>query len=448
MGKDGLRAAASGALATGAILFVLAEISALTDIPAPAWATLLGAYVLINLSRVRLSAGAVLSVAFALAAFCVLTGIASTGAAFDGAGFFFALLVILQVLGRVATRSPDVITGAEIIVSRPPGLRYLFLTFGAHLFGLFLNIGSVILMISMLAGRLKEESEETARSLTLAVLRGFSGTPMWSPLSLAVLVVLSLVDGVAYWHLAPAGMLAATIYMLAGYGLDSGKRKVAGARLSRRESLILARVIARIASLIFGALALVALFGLRLIDAVFLAALAIAAIWIIAQNIAPAGKPASPWNDISQAAASMVNEASLICGSAFIGSVLSTLVVGWGGFHGALTIPAAAAIAAVLPAAIVAGGLLAINPLITASVLAGTLDPAWPADGKLWLALPLVLGWGLTASGTPFNATVLVTSRLLQRNPLTIALAWNGPLTGLSVAAAGLVVATGFYLTQ
>lgn len=436
-------------LASGAVILVIADLASLVVLPAFAWAALLVPYVLLNAPRLRLSAGAVLTVAFGLALFCILTGTASPGPALGGAGFFFALLVILQILGRAATRSPDVVAGAEIIVSRPPGLRYLFLTFGAHLFGLFLNIGSVILMISMLSGRLKQESEETVRSLTLAVLRGFSGTPMWSPLSLSVLVLLSLIEGVSYWHLAPVGMLAATFYMLAGYRLDSGKRRVAGAKLlSPTEKRTLGRVLGRIACLIVGALALVVLFGLRLIDAVFLSALVVAAIWIGAQHLSPAGPRSSLWKDICEAASSMVNEASLICGSAFIGALLSTLIVGWGGFPGALSVAAAVAIAAVLPLAVVAGGLLAINPLITASVLAGTLDPAWPADGKFWLALPLVIGWGLTASGTPFNATILVTSRILGRNPIDIALRWNSRLTALSVVAAGLVAAAGLYLSQ
>lgn len=100
------------------------------------------------------------------------------------------------------------------------------------------------------------------------------------------------------------------------------------------------------------------------------------------------------------------------------------------------------ALIALVPVGMVIGGLSALNPIVSASILLGVLHPLVPEPALMWLALAAILGWGLTAASTPFTANVLITTRIMQLDPAPLLRRGNLKLTALSLAALGLFLTT------
>ncbi|MFP3386905.1 hypothetical protein R0J92_26025, partial [Tritonibacter sp. SIMBA_163] len=62
------------------------------------------------------------------------------------------------------------------------------------------------------------------RRLTLAVVRGFSGAVMWSPFFVGMGVILTVVPGVSWLQLAPAGLVIGSGLVLGAWALDRATR--------------------------------------------------------------------------------------------------------------------------------------------------------------------------------------------------------------------------------
>ena len=245
----------------------------LVDIPVPdlAWAGFFAVYFAVHLRRLKLAGSIILSVAVLLfVAVWLATGEVHADG-FSRAGFLFVFLMLMQYMADLADRSPGIGGAAELIVSRPPGQRYLFVTFGTHIFALFLQIGAVILIMSLLASRLKNADEKTVRSLTVAAQRGFASTGMWSPLSLGILIIFAHVTGVNYVHFIPLGLGGAFLFLMTGYWMERGRRAAVreAAPITVAEWGRLLRVVALAVLLVGGGLAWVAVFDVPLIEAMF-----------------------------------------------------------------------------------------------------------------------------------------------------------------------------------
>jgi hypothetical protein len=442
----------SGAITLLVIANAAAQVFSLAFLPDVLLAGLLLGYVALNASRVRRSGWAVLAAALALSAVALTYQPQEITPALKRAGLLFALFAVLALLSRISMRSPDVVRGAEIITSRPPGIRYLFLTFGSHVFAVFLNFGAVAVMMSMLATRMDElKRRGLVRSLSLAVLRGFAATPFWSPLSLSLVVTLSIVRDVSYAEVAPFGVPAALAYLLAGYFLDrsSGISQAQRSGLpSREEGRVLLRVGARIGALLATVIGLAWLVAIRFVDAVLLAVLAMNVVWIAAQKMGRDGGQVRPWGDLTLSGRTIANEVVLISSAGFIGSIASHLLADLHWLESGLSAAAAGLAAFLIPWAVFAAGTLAINPIISGSLVAGLLDPVWPSAAKPWLVLAILAGWGITAAGTPFTANMLIAARIAERSPLEMSYRWNGALTASSLVIASVIVALAVLLAS
>lgn len=433
----------NGAIAATALALVLAQILSLTS-PQILWLILFAVYIAMNARALRRSGSIILAIALISGTVAAIINGFRPQAAFEQTGFFFALLVLLQFLARIAGRSSDVIQGAEFIVSRAAGQRYLFVSVGTHILALFLQIGSVVLVMPLLAGRFHDAGEALTRSLSLAAMRGFACTAMWSPLSISILVIFANVDGISFFDLLPFGLFASALYITAGYLVDRrGPQGVAphiASAGSRRGALL--RILARIAFLLALAVGAIVLFDLRLIEGIFLALLALTVSWRLAEWLKK-GERKSVFGELSLSAGAMVNELAIVCGATMIGFIAADLVHAQSDMVHALGGKEAATIAALLPGIIFAGGAVAINPLASVTIAASILDPVWPQSAKIWLAIALSWGWTITACGTPFTANMLVSSRLIGRSSSELAYGWNGRFTASTILVAGLLAAFG-----
>lgn len=364
------------------------------------------------------------------------------------AGFFFVYLMIMQHMADLAARSPKIAEAAELIVARPPGQRYLFVTFGTHVFSLFLNIGAVILITSLLTSRLEGGGESTRRSLSMASLRGFAAMSMWSPSALCMLIIFTHVTGATYADYVPFGLASAVIFLLSGYFLERSRRSsvVDTTPLSWKDAQVLFRVVGLALILVVGGLTWVSVFNVRLIEAMFSVVFILGAIWTLLFIRAGHTSVRLLAEDYTRATANLANEVAIISGASVVGAVASGYIGEWMGLQGVLSYSTATVVAVLTPTVVFGAGMLAINPVVTVTVLASSLNPVWPDQAKLLLALAMAWGWGAAAGGTPFTANVLIVSQKFGRDAFTVALRWNRRLILSMLAVTTLLSGAGMYI--
>ncbi|MBD1547776.1 hypothetical protein [Roseibium aggregatum] len=363
----------------------------------------------------------------------------------SSAGFLFIFLMVMQHMADLAARSPRIAEAAELIVSRPPGQRYLFVTFGTHVFALFLNIGAVILITTLLSSRLKGAGESSQRSLAIASSRGFASTALWSPVSLCSLIVFTHVTGVTYAEFVPYGILCMLFFLMTGYWLERGRRSavVNTEGLSLDDTFKLLRVVGLAMVLVVGGLLWVSVFDVRLIEAMFSVVFILGAIWTVLFVRAGHTNVRSLVKDYARATSGLANETAIISGATVIGAAASSLVGQWVGFQGELSAVTATWVAAVIPVTVFAAGLLAINPVVTVTVLASSLNPVWPDAAKMILVLAMSWGWSISGGGTPFTANVAIAAQKFGQTGFTVAMKWNGMFLALMLSIATLAAAAG-----
>jgi len=363
--------------------------------------------------------------------------------------FLAAFLIALGTLSSAAARAPDVRRAASIMASRPRGARYLFVTFGTHVFAIFLNFGAASLMATLLAqSRDKLAQQNALQDLSLGMLRGFAGMPMWSPLALSTIITLSILPEVGYFQVLPYGIGAATLYLVAGYLLSKGTHAQAypaQAMPSLADLMVLARVVLRVVLLVAVSFALYRLTWLSMPASVLVAVLGFALSWWALQSWA--GVAPRFHQELSGTAETGVNEILIVSCAGFLGSVISR---GISSFDGMLTAPpdmALPAMVALVPVAMVLAGQWAINPIVSASILLGVLHPLVPEPVLIWLALAAITGWGITAASSPFTANVLITSRIMGLEARHMVRSGNLRLTFLALLTVGLFCATATFVS-
>jgi hypothetical protein len=341
--KPPLRAVAGNGALLAAFVAVLLDLAGMAP-HVSVWAAIFALYFAARARTIKRSGRIILAAAVvSVAGVWLATGQAYLGG-LRGAGFLFVFLVVMQYMAELADRSPKISEAAEIIVSRPAGQRYLFVTFGTHVFALFLQIGAVILIMTLLASRVRDAGEATVRSLTVAGLRGFSCTAMWSPLSLGILIVFSNVTGVDYGRFALLGLGCAALFLLAGYWMERGRRaRVAETvPITAREWIALARVVGLAALLVTGGLGWVAVFEVPLIEGMFSVVFILGVFWSALSAAGGHLSPADAAGIFSRAGSGLANEVAIISGATIIGALGSGLIGQWSGLEGVVS-PAMAA---------------------------------------------------------------------------------------------------------
>ena len=422
---------------------------AVAGLPPPYWASVFAAFLALNAHGLRWSGLMLVAGAGAAAAGAALWLGIAIGPAVERASFLMAFLFVLQYMGQLVAGSQDVARGARLIVAQPPGRRYVFFSFGSHLLSLFLQLGGLLILIGMLAARAAQESAATIRALATGALRGFAATAFWSPLSLSVLVTFSSVTGISYIAFLPAGIAAAAAFMLLGLWMERGRRSGAGAApaapLGPADRRLILRLAAPVAALIAGGLGLVAAFGLALIEGVFLAVFVMAVAWSVAQF--GRGGANALRGAVAQGVGGITNEIAIICGAVLIGTLAADAVIATEIMQGTLAPGTATMIAAAVPVTVIVASLVAINPLVTVTLLAGALDAVWPAGAKPWLVLALTGDWSVAACGSPLTASMLMTAKRLDLPATRLAFAWNGRFTLLAALLVTLLAALGTALS-
>lgn len=347
-----------------------------------------------------------------------------------------SLVIAVMLLAAVLSRSHHLGTISEHLFAGRALSRYLSVTFGGLFLAIPLNFGSVSVIGTLIGREIGQHGDSAGtRNAARAVLRGFGSSSLCSPLSMAVVLTLSLVPGVHGWQLISLTLPLAATYLLLGAVFREAEPAGSTERpLEDRATLIRAWLFfaACIGLICLGAYLLRSFAGFGYGRAVVCSCLGIVVIGILGTP----GRPRLPAID------NIGNELAIIGGSAFLGATVSTLVTAQLGQG--FTVPPALLplIALSVPWLLFGGGMVGLNPIIGVTLIGGLSSQLWPASAGLGLAIALVSGWGLTIAGTPYSANALLIQRLTGYDNRRVSLEWSGRLSLCALSLASILAAT------
>ncbi len=362
-------------------------------------------------------------------------------ATLDLAVFFGSFIALLTLLKEAAEQSGSVQTVGRFLTSQPSGRRYYATAFGGHALALGLNFAAVSLMAPLIQkgaqdsdGRIDPALERRQLS---ALLRGFSWFVLWAPTSLAQAVLLLLFPGVNWPILLALGLGTAILMILLGRVLDRHEWRHAGqiagidGQETPRRSLAVVALVC--VSLIGGTVALSAVAGFSIAQALMLVAPTITLLWFVWQaapfaETSALQRTAEFGSVLVRAAPSLLRTAVALGLSGFIGRAAALVLPTEQIAHWLdLSSLSPWIFLAALPVLITLGGQVALSPILLV-VFFGELVyqlPVLPADPTL-IVYSLSFGWALSMSASPNATATLLVSAICRIPPTTLTWRWNG----------------------
>ncbi|WP_100637821.1 hypothetical protein [Marinobacter salexigens] len=346
------------------------------------------------------------------------------------------LILAVMLLSSVLSRTRDLQQISASLFGGNPSARYLSLAFGTSLVSIPLNFGSVAVVGSLVGERVRSSGDSPAtRNATRAVLRGFGVSPTFSPLSISVVLTLTLLPGLGSLDLLLFTVPFSAALVLCGLiwresetdqQMETPESKAGLAPWLRFGALILA--------ICAGVFVFSQWYQLSYAHAVTLSCMAAV---LGARLLAWSRKTNPPLVNMSNVS----NELAIVGGSAFIGSVISGAVLGQISGDPAVPTWLWPVIAACIPWIFFAAGLAGINPIVVGTLAGGILGVIWPDNALIGLGVGMVTGWGITAFGTPFAANALIMERLTGYAAMDASFRWNLRLSLVGLISASLLAA-------
>jgi hypothetical protein len=378
--------------------------------------------------------------------------------------YFPAFVAMLGLLRAAASRSQTTAAAGRFLVAQPPSRRYVALTLGGHFFGILFNIGGLALLIDMVrkantlasAGGVSWVQELREKRMVVAIMRGFSCIALWSPLGVAMNLLIASMPGLAWADVAPYGVSVAIAFMALGWLFDRFETRPSGAAVSPpaaepRGGMAVARIIGHVVGL-----SLIGLVAELLTDLSFQALLlalvpAYALAWAAMIEILER-RPGPIRAALAVLTArgvrrfgSYANEIAVFSTSGFLGVVLVALapreaIQAW--IIAAALSPGV--VMAGLAALVVALGMIGVNPIVTCSILAGSFASIQvPGLSQTAVVMALAAGWTCVISVGPAMSSLVMASAQLGRPSRQVGLQWNGryAATAFVLTIAGLLAA-------
>jgi hypothetical protein len=365
--------------------------------------------------------------------------------AFVRATFFAFFVTSLDILRAAAQTSPMIRHCGKLIVDQPPGRRYGVLTFGGHLFGILLNMGSLNLLGTMVRRTIDSDQTDVEdrireirlQRMTMALMRGFCAIPLWAPTSVSVVIVLNGLPSVTWFDVAPYAMGNALLFMLAGWLID--RLSFPRANMDAQSSPLRSVLLALLPLLLLNVVVLGTAFTiswispLRLIGSLLICIPLFGFVWLVVQK-ARAGYDVALRlttrrlvNRIAPAFSDLRSEIGILAGSAFLSVILlpqidvpalSNFITGHGLGVGSVLTLSLLIICVLAP--------LGINPIITVLLAVDILATLPGLDLSPYLILFVcTMGWTIVTGFSPFSAALRLTSRCIQKPPLVVGSQWN-----------------------
>ncbi|WBU63483.1 hypothetical protein [Paracoccus aerodenitrificans] len=370
---------------------------------------------------------------------------ADVGRAALGGSLIIAMFTALVALRNVAATSAEIIECGRFLARQPPGLRYIALTLGGHLFGLILLYGSISLLGSLATESNADEKDaeirgHRTRRMLLAIQRGFASTLCWSPMAFSMVIATALIPGASWSGVVLPCLFSTFILLAGGWAMDTiFKPKLSHPAPPRSPDTgrwlpHLKPLLVLLGIVVAGIVLLRALTGVEVIGAVITLIPILSVGWIWLQGRA---EGFARWRYTSGRVGRFVlqdlpgyrGEIVLLFMAAFIGSLGSSLL-------GPLLVSMGVSLASVPPLLIVVAliwiipltGQLGMNPILSVSLIL----PLLPTPEAMGMHPAVIItavtgGWALSGATSPFTASVLLVSHLAGVPPRRAGLIWNGP---------------------
>lgn len=274
--------------------------------------------------------------------------------------------------------------------------------------------------------------------MTTATLRGFSLIPLWSPFGLGMNALLLSMPGLAYWDVAPGGIVAAVLFFGWGWLLDwlAAPRGLifpqTRAVPDPSNRWAVARLIQHILLLGGMVLAIHHAISVSFQSALLLSIPAYSLVWAVGNGRhAPGGSVPAIRRTIGTAIARLPSAAAEIgiFASAGLLSVLAleVLPIDLAQQFVADAISAPWQMVVLLNLSMFGLATVGVNPIISASVM-GSLVAQLHVPGLSNTAAALCLAgtWSCVMGFTPLMTTVAYAGALIERSPRIVGLTWNG----------------------
>ena len=403
-------------------------------------------YVLAVWPNVRTNSRIMLLAALAaMVVFMLLDGDIDKFALVASRSLYLPALLAAMTLLRVATQhSPQVQSAAHFVVDQPPRRRFWLLTTGGQLFGVLLNVGGLQFLLRIALSGANRDGDDPkvidirTKRISNAVMRGFVATVLWSPIGVAMNLILPIMPTIRWVDYLPYGLGMLTLFVLTGWLLDIWEpRSKAPVITRKREGKIQAVFI--LLGLLLAITGLSALgewvLGIPLRAAVLLVVPLFAALWVLITNgSAPVPSLATLGRNGFQELPSSVSEICIMASTSFLGLVIADLVPIQfvQDLVGALN-ASPGVIACLIVAAIALLSLVGINPLITGTAIVGALVAARIEMPEPMLMASALSGWCAAMTVSPVTATVAIAAEASGRGAGSVGLRWNGPFAFLYV---------------
>ncbi|WP_118138334.1 hypothetical protein [Oceanicella sp. SM1341] len=408
-------------------------------------------HVLLRWRILRTNARSMLGLAAVLA-----TGFAATGGtreelalAASRALYLPALLAVMTLLRVAARRSARLGVAARCVTDQPPGRRFALLAAGAHLFGILLNVGGFQLLLrtalEQRAGGDGPAARIRSRRITAAVMCGFGATLMWSPLGVAMNLLIPVMPELDWLDFAPFGLAMVAGFVGLGWLFDrAGPRPRSQPRQAPppgAAGALLSLVLLLLA--ITGSAALCErLLGVPIRAAVLLVIPPAALVWVLITEPGPGRRNlASVSAAAFRALPESVNEICLIGATGFLGLIVAAAlpadavrgVVSWLGLG-------PGPLSALVVAGMVLASLAGLSPMISGTALAGAIVGAGIDMPQPMLMVATLTGWTGAMMLSPVTATVAIAAAATGQSAATVGLRWNGRFTFTYVALLVLIL--------
>tara|TARA_R110002124_G_scaffold153038_5_gene320020 strand:+ start:13677 stop:15107 length:1431 start_codon:yes stop_codon:yes gene_type:complete len=391
--------------------------------------------------------------------------------ALDRASFFAAFIYLVTLLKEAAQRSVSVQTLGVYLASQPKGRRYYTLAFGGHITGILLNFGAISLLSPMIQRGAKPKAdaslantiaaENSEQQQISALIRGFTWMVLWSPTSLAQVVLFTTIPDADVRVTIPIGIVATFVMIYIGRLEDRARWRNApiGSLVETKHFPKVAAILFSIVcTMILGPTIIIAYaFDVRLVLGLMAVVPAVIAVWFFEQDYE--GQPQRSLMNAGASIASMLRQSATGLGH-------SAMTLGLAGFIGI----AASKIAPVdtlsqvleaqnipdwlllisLPIVITLFGQIALSPILSVVFLGSVLSQFQipPANPNL-IFFSLGIGWALSMLASPNASASLLISGITNIPSTTLTWRWNGRYAVLCFAAftCAVLVSTLFFRT-
>jgi len=367
----------------------------------------------------------------------------------DGIGrsrIFLLLFFAISWLQFPAEQSPALRSVRANIISQPPGRRYLYLTFGAHILGTVLNIAGLSLLTSIIE---KQENMLLKRRLSIALMQGFTSASSWSPFYIGMIVVLVALPSLKWGDVALAGALIALCIISAGWGFDRiFSRRWHGEVEELSPQTILPRdggmAILILISLVGSAMLVVELLDTNIPVALALIGPVYALIWYGShhrQKEKQTDRYRELVGSVIRTLPSFRNEALVFAAANMFGVAIAAVLPSKDLSFALNTIlPSGDAKLVLLIATFLVCSAIGLHPVIVVISVSAIFPPAALGLSDWIVALTYLGCWGISTMVSPFSGTTLFMSRVTGVPGHVISWFWSPPTVLIGAIVVGAIV--------